>query len=259
MKTSSEYAKGLKDFIELASGYRQESQYSHSIECMFESLADWSQLHSIDTVRKWFLEKRDQARIIVTEIGLKDLDGWNFDDRKGVIVHESGDFFKINGISASSDTREKKGGWDQPIVTQIGFDGGLLGLVRKRFSGIPHYLCEAKEEPGNYGKAQISPTLQATFANINRAHKGRKPHFLDLFESELKQPSGNILFDSWVAEDGGRLYLKRNRAMLIEVAEQKEILCPSDNFIWLSLYQIKELLTEDAWVNPHIRSILAHV
>jgi oxidase EvaA len=43
------------------------------------------------------------------------------------------------------------------------------------------------------------------------------------------------------------------------VNEKEEINLPNDNFIWLSLYQIKQLLKEDAWINPHVRGILAHV
>tara|TARA_A100001015_G_C14474989_1_gene513241 strand:- start:174 stop:377 length:204 start_codon:yes stop_codon:yes gene_type:complete len=66
------------------------------------------------------------------------------------------------------------------------------------------------------------------------------------------------LFDSWVSEDGGRLYKKRNRSILIEVNHQKKIKMPNNNFIWLSLYQIKALLKENAWVNPHVRGIIAH-
>ena len=120
-------------------------------------------------------------------------------------------------------------------------------------------MCEAKEEPGNYGKVQISPSLQATFANLNQAHGGRKPHFAELFISRADNVNVSILFDSWLAEDGGRLHLKRNRGILLEVNEKEEINLPNDNFIWLSLYQIKQLLKEDAWINPHVRGILAHV
>ena len=68
-----------------------------------------------------------------------------------------------------------------------------------------------------------------------------------------------ILFSAWLAEDGGRLHLKRNKGILLEVPESFPIELPSDNFIWLSLYQIKALLKEDSWINPHIRGILAHV
>lgn len=205
------------------------------------------------------MDKRKYSSLIVEDIDLNKVNGWLVDANTGNITHESGDFSKIHGIRVTSRNREVNVSWDQPILEQVGYDGGLLGLIRKRFKGIPHYLCEAKEEPGNYGKVQISPSLQATFANINQAHGGRKPHFSDLFLDREKNQNVEILFDAWLAEDGGRLHLKRNRGILIEVAENYDIAMPNDNFIWLSLYQIKNLLKEDAWINPHIRGILAHV
>ena len=94
---------------------------------------------------------------------------------------------------------------------------------------------------------------------MKKSHEGRKPYFSDYFENTQNYQSFKVLFDSWLAEDGGRLYLKRNRGMLIDVPENFELKLPNDNFVWLSLYQIKELLKEDAWINPHIRGILAHV
>jgi len=66
------------------------------------------------------------------------------------------------------------------------------------------------------------------------------------------------LYDNWLSEDGGRLHLKRNRGMIIEISEDRIIEVP-DSFIWLSMWQIKELLYQDAWINPHIRGIIAHL
>ena len=42
--------------------------------------------------------------------------------------------------------------------------GGLLGLIRTKIEGLPHYLVEAKYEPGNFNSVLFSPTLQATFS-----------------------------------------------------------------------------------------------
>jgi dTDP-4-dehydro-6-deoxy-alpha-D-glucopyranose 2,3-dehydratase len=195
----------------------------------------------------------------IIDLPMNEVKGWHIDEKTGNIYHESKDFFTIHGIRVVTNSREVAGGWDQPILEQVGYDGGLLGIVRKRFDGIPHYLCEAKMEPGNYGKVQLSPTLQATFANIKKSHEGRKPHFVDFFEDVNNYNGFEVLFDAWLAEDGGRLHLKRNRGMLIEIPEEFNLEIPNDDFIWLSLYQIKELLKEDAWINPHIRGILAHV
>nr|MDA3834768.1 NDP-hexose 2,3-dehydratase family protein [Spirochaetales bacterium] len=104
---------------------------------------------------------------------------------------------------------------------------------------------------------QISPTLQATFSNLKRAHGGKKPKFAELFENP-EVNGGTVLFDQWMSEDGGRLHLKRNRGMLVEVDEEREIVL-SDAFCWVSLYQLKSLIKKNSWVNPHVRGIISHL
>lgn len=258
MRTNGElYEKELRKYLDAVSLFSKSQIYKNTLESSFESLNDWSVHFTLDEVKTWFRKKQQECDMNIEEIPLNEVEGWAKEDATGNIVHESEDFFVVRGIRVRTRSREVDVGWDQPILEQVGYDGGLLGIIRKRFSGIPHYLCEAKMEPGNYGKVQISPTLQATFANIRKSHGGRKPHFLEIFESQREDCE--VLFDAWLAEDGGRLHLKRNRAILKEVPENYLIEMPTDNFIWLSLYQIKMLLLEDAWVNPHVRGILAHV
>jgi len=253
------YKEELSQFSSSANYFIRSDNYSHAVECFFESMNDWSVFYDLKEIKTWFINKRAQSSLKVEDIPLNEVKDWHVNEITGDISHKSGDFFTIHGIRVSSEKREVGTTWDQPILEQVGYDGGLLGIIRKRFNDIPHYLCEAKEEPGNYGKVQISPSLQATFANLNQAHGGRKPHFSDLFINKDSNDDVNVLFDAWLAEDGGRLHLKRNRGILIEIKDELDISLPNDNFIWLSLYQIKQLLKEDAWVNPHIRGILAHV
>ena len=132
-------------------------------------------------------------------------------------------------------------------------------MLRKRFDGVPHYLVEGKEEPGNYNIIQISPTVQATFSNLKRAHKGNQTHYSDLFLNPEKHPV-KVLFDQWTSEDGGRLFNKRNRSMLIEFDESVELALASKRFKWVSLHQLKTLISEEnAIIAPHIRGILAGV
>ena len=232
--------------------------YKYQLEYAFESLKDWSVFSSLDEVSKWFISKRKNVKMKVKNISLEDLTEWEF-DKKGNLSHISGEFFRIHGLRTFTKLREtNEKYWDQPIITQVGYDGGILGIIRKRFNKIPHYLCEAKAEPGNYGIVQISPTIQATFSNINQAHKGRKPNFIYLFKSINKQKNIEILFDSWLAEDGGRMNKKRNRSLLIQVPETMTIDIPNNNYLWLTLYQLKALLKKNAWVNPHVRGIIAH-
>ena len=56
-------------------------------------------------------------------------------------------------------------------------------LIRKEIKGIPHYLVQSKFEPGNIGKNQISPTVQATFSNIKK-HNGKGNPYLKYFNKK---------------------------------------------------------------------------
>lgn len=234
-------------------------QVSHlRAEVHVESMRDWSQVDDIESVREWFLSARRACPMVVEDIPLDEAKGWTIDPLTGNVSHDSGEFFSVHGVRVTqSSDREVSGGWDQPILTQVGFDGGLLGILRIRINGIPHYLIEAKAEPGNYEKLQLSPTLQATFSNLKRAHAGRKPSFAEYFETPELQ-GATVLYSQWLSEDGGRLHLKRNRGMLVEVAEGTPLEIPP-SFRWMSMWQIKECLNENAWVNPHIRGIIAHI
>ena len=258
-KIARKYAEEFSKYQSLVSQFSKEGIYPHSIECSFETLNDWSGFHNLLQVKSWFIGKRSSCDMEIEDIPLNEVKGWCTDQKTGNVYHESKDFFVVHGVRVTTSSRETDVGWDQPILEQVGLDGGILGLIRKRFKGVPHYLCEAKVEPGNYGKVQISPSLQATHANLKKAHAGRRPYFADYFESPENFNNFNVLYEAWLAEDGGRLHLKRNKGILLEIPEDFKLDLPNDNFAWLSLYQIKALMLEDAWINPHIRGILAHV
>lgn len=225
------------------------------LEFHFETLKDWSVFYTYDEIKEWYKSVIEKEEMVVEEIPLKECRNWVFGENE--IYHKSGEFFSIKGLRVKTNIREAKRGWDQPIVKQTGFDGGILGILRKRFNGIPHYLMEAKSEPGNPHMVQISPTLQATFSNINAVHLGNVPNYLHFFENPDKH--GVVHYKQWLAEDGGRLYNKRNLNMIVEVDEDYKITFANDNFIWMSMYQMKKCLMEDAWVANSIRSIISHL
>jgi dTDP-4-dehydro-6-deoxy-alpha-D-glucopyranose 2,3-dehydratase len=228
------------------------------MELHVECLKDWSRVATLEEVRAWFMRRRQICTMSVNDISLAECRGWHVDPLTGWFHHDSGRFFLVQGIRTShADFRESGKGWDQPILTQVGLDGGILGIIRKRIEGVPHYLIEAKTEPGNYERVQLSPTVQATFSNLQRAHGGRKPHFSEYF-LEPASHGAIVHYDNWLSEDGGRLNRKRNKGMLIELPEES-VLEHDQSFKWMSMWQIKECLHENAWVGPHIRGIIAHL
>lgn len=256
---AAEYTRGLAKYRASLDtlGLALEAS-EHRVEHQFECLRDWSLYHRLDQVKNWFREQRAACTMTVEDIPLKDTRSWIIDSQTGNLHHESGRFFSVHGVRVRQTAMREVGarGWDQPILTEVGNDGGLLGILRQRRHGVPHYLIEAKAEPGNYQLLQLSPTLQATRSNLKRAHKGSKPRFADIFEQP--EQHGQILNQQWLSEDGGRLHRKRNFGMIVEVSPERDIEVP-DGFIWMSMFQIKACLLENAWVNPHIRGIIAHL
>jgi len=235
-------------------------EISYLSELAFESLQDFSSKGSLDELIEWYESIARNPVMRVDKIPLHECREWMYDRSTGEFRHSSGEFFRIEGYRVSgTHSREVNNGWDQPLVTQQGFDGGILGLLRKRFQGIPHYLIEIKDEPGNYRISQITTTVQATFSNLKRAHEGRAPHYADLFLNPEKY-SAKILIDQWMSEDGGRLFNKRNRSMLVELSEEENFEIVTERFKWVSLYQIKYLIRNyDAIIAPHLRGILSGV
>jgi len=236
-------------------GYVIDPDLILRLQTMVESIRDDNQINKLDYVIDWFNKKREESDMIVEEIGINDLDKWTVDKNSGNITHDSGGFFEVIGVKVSNtfDREVGKKGWTQPMIGKN--PGGILGILMKRINGIPHYLLQAKAEPGNIGKLQLSPTLQATTSNLLKAHGGIRPKFSEYFD---EPKNVKIIYAKWQSEDGGRFHLKSNYNMIVEVDVDEEFNIP-DSFIWVTLYQIKQLLKIENFVGPHIRGIISYL
>mgnify|MGYP003992492407 len=244
----------IKQILE-KNGYNLDLEANNRINTMIESIQDDNQINKLDHIIKWFNKKREESDMIVEEIGVKDLQKWNIQEETGNLFHDSKGFFEIIGIKVSNtfDREVGKEGWTQPMIAKN--PGGILGILMKKINGIPHYLLQAKAEPGNIGKLQLSPTLQATTSNLLKAHGGKRPLFAEHFNesNNLK-----IIYAKWQSEDGGRFHLKSNYNMIVEIKEDEKLDIP-DYFIWITLYQIKQLLKIENFVGPHVRGIISYL
>jgi len=244
----------IKSILE-KNGYEIDPDVTGRIETMVESIRDDNQLYKLEQIIKWFNEKRKNSDMEVKEIDINELEKWNVNEKTGNISHETGGFFEVIGVKVSNtfDREVGKKGWSQPIIAKN--PGGILGILIKKINGIPHFLLQAKAEPGNIGKLQLSPTLQATTSNLLKAHGGIRPKFSEYFDNPKKV---KIIYAKWQSEDGGRFHLKSNYNMIVEVDEDEELDIP-DSFIWVTLYQIKQLLKIENFVGPHIRGIISYL
>ena len=259
MKFNTSFENTVKIYKKKFSKDKLFKQNILKIETHVECLKDWSEIISINDLKKLFLNKQKKNLMKVKKINLKKSKKWIIDENTGNIYHSSKNFFSVHGVrDLGTERREVNGkSWDQPIIKEKNRNGGILGIIRKKINHIPYYLVDFKAEPGNPDGIQISPCLQATFSNLNQMHGGRKPFLSDIF-LKPKKYGYKILFEQLMSEDGGRFYKKKNKGMLIE-CNQKNNIDLMSSFYWLTLYQIKYLIKNNSWVNPHVRSIISHL
>lgn len=207
-------------------------------------------LYSLEYVLDWVRKKNEEIKVEVEIVPFKEMENWELDKKLGLIKHKTGNFFSIEGININTNWGEVNE-WDQPIINQP--EIGYLGIITQEISGVLYFLLQAKIEPGNINLVQLSPTLQATKSNYSQVHKGKKPMFLEYFQNATPD---QILLDQLQSEQGARFLKKRNRNIIIKIDDQLE---PNDNYIWLTLAQIKTLLQYDNIVNMDTRTVISGI
>jgi dTDP-4-dehydro-6-deoxy-alpha-D-glucopyranose 2,3-dehydratase len=203
---------------------------------------------STKQVIDWLQEQNEKVHVNIQNIAFSELKNWVVQD--GRIKHVSGKFFSIDGINIKTNWGNVAE-WDQPIINQP--EVGFLGFITKEFDGVLHFLLQAKIEPGNVNYVQLSPTLQATRSNYTQVHQGNKPKYLEYFQQATPT---QILLDQLQSEQGARFLRKRNRNIIIKIEDEIEIY---DNFVWLTLAQIKHLMLYDNLINMDTRTVISTI
>jgi len=197
----------------------------------------------------WLKERRQKSTMRFCPIKLDESKEWQF--RAGTLVHKTGGFFSIGGIS-TEDGEMAYRLVSQPIIFQP--EIGILGfIVRKNSneSGAYEWLVQAKAEPGNQNRVQLAPTVQATYSNYTRIHGGAKTHYLSYFTG-AREPKE--MSDSLQSEQGTRFAGKFNRNSVQCVAE---LLAPkTDLYKWTTSAEMKQALLTDYCVNTDARSVI---
>lgn len=201
-------------------------------------------------VISWIKDRNKSIIVDVKQILFSQLNDWEFNLSAGILGHKSGKFFTIEGVNVKTNWGNKSE-WSQPIINQP--EIGYLGIITKEFNGILYFLLQAKVEPGNVNNVQLSPTLQATKSNYSQVHKGNKPTYLEYFQN-LK--SNQVLLDQLQSEQGARFLKKRNRNIIIKIEEDIDVY---EDFIWVTLGQIKKLITYNNLVNMDTRTVISGI
>lgn len=203
--------------------------------------------YSLEEIKDWIIDSNKKVNVELNPAPLGQLKNWNYSPLK--VSHESGRFFSIEGLKVRGLVNEGLIEWAQPIINQP--EHGYLGIIVREFNGVLHFLLQAKIEPGNVNKVQLSPTIQATKSNFSRVHKGKSPDYLEEF---INPNPNSILVDQLQTEQGSRFLRKRNRNVII-YSESVEAL--DGKFKWLTMWQIQQMMREDNVVNMDTRTVLS--
>lgn len=205
---------------------------------------------STDETIVWLAEQNNKIKVKIDKIRFDQLDQWYFNKDRGILQHHTGKFFTIEGIEVETNWGNVAK-WQQPIINQP--EIGYLGIITREINGILYFLLQAKVEPGNVNNVQLSPTLQATRSNYSQVHKGKKPLYLEYF---VNATNDQKLLDQLQSEQGARFLKKRNRNIIIKVDTEVPMY---ENFVWLTLGQIKKLIRHDNLVNMDTRTVISGI
>lgn len=201
--------------------------------------------NSTEDILNWVDEKNKNTHVTISKIPYNYDGFWYYDKESGKIKNRNNSFFQIKGLVKHSP----EGDVEQPIIIQN--EIGYLGIIGKVIDGILYFLMQAKIEPGNVNKIQISPTIQATKSNFMQAHGGKAPAYLEYFSNKKNY---EIVADQIQSEQSSRFLGKRNRNIIIIVDDDISIL---ESHKWMTLGQIKQLMAYNNLVNMDTRTVIS--
>lgn len=218
-------------------------------QTLFSIAQSWcisdSQINPTDAILSWIAERNKTVSVEIHKVPPEENGFWFYDQNEGCIRNQNRSFFTITGYRQTI----KDVVISQPIILQE--EIGYLGIICQEINGVMHFLMQAKIEPGNVNKIQLSPTIQATKSNFTQKHGGKTPPYLEYFLNAAKH---EIVVDQIQSEQSSRFYKKRNRNIIIRVDEKIPVL-PSHK--WMTLGQIKRLMRQDNLVNMDTRTVLS--
>ncbi len=191
------------------------------------------------SVYKWLKYQRKYQSIKVSIKSITSLKNWKFDNKE--LYHVSKKFFKIIGIKIKTNFYSKN--WDQPIIHQR--EIGILGIIKNLNSN--KYLLQAKLEPGNVNKIQISPSVQATKSNYSKVHGGKSIPYLGFFKKKQN-------FFSLQSEQAFRYFNKMNSNIFVLTKKKIKI---EKSYRWFSKKEIINLLYKKNLINMDTLSVFS--
>jgi len=207
-------------------------------------------LHNTDEIISWITRKKAFYELEIERIPLNQVKNWLISDDG--IYHQNKKYFSVIGVSVEIGNREVVS-WDQPLIKSA--QEGIIAFIVKKINGIYHFLVQAKLEAGNFDIVELAPTVQCLTGNYR---KGYNEYDVMYLEQVLNAKPEQIWYSAWQSEEGGRFYKEQNKNMIIEVGDEFPVEV-SENYIWMTLNQIKVFIKFNNYMNIAARSLIAAV
>lgn len=195
----------------------------------------------------WMVKQKCNYSLETYEVPLMSLDSWEFTEKE--ISHVSKRFFKVIPVEVLIEGREVLK-WSQPMVESV--QAGLCGFVIKKFNAKYHFLVQGKVECGNLDVVEMAPTVQCLNGNYTDKTSKKNLPFLNYVLN-----SKNKIIDNLQSEEGGRFYREENRNIIVE-AKEDEIFDLPENYIWITLTQLRFFITFNNIVNVQARNLVSY-
>ena len=205
----------------------------------------------IQKILSWRRKLMKKTKIKTKLINLNQCEKWKL-DKNNNLSHESGQFFKVQGVKTSGSFNREVASWTQPILTQK--HGGVLAFITRITKDKKvEFLIDAKTEPGDDANIKLCPSFQATQSNMNKAHGGRLPNFYDIV---IKLKRSKLIYSASHNEEGARFWKKSNINVIVQINNPLDKRIKGENYKWVSYSQIKKLALKDNIINPYVKTIL---
>lgn len=231
--------------------YIHQKEHSELQPNILASMFDNTQAqNTIDEIISWMTGLKIKYELNVESIPLNHVQRWHKDDNE--IYHETRNYFSVIAVLVEIGNREVKS-WTQPLVKAA--QEGIIAFLVKRINGVYHFLVQAKLEAGNFDILEMAPTVQCITGNYRNVSSDKRPPFLDYV---LNVKPEQIKYSTYQSEEGGRFYREQNKNLIIEVDDSfsLEIL---DDYIWMTLNQLKQFIKYNNYLNIQARTLLSAI
>jgi len=201
-------------------------------------------LNAFGEILSWFIEAKTRCDWSARLVPLDLVPAWR--RTADEIFDEERRHFRIIAVQVEAGTREVKR-WTQPLLSPRG-QGDALFVVRV-VRGVLHLLVQARPEYGLVDLVEMGPTVQL--------QPGEDPAGLaePVLRAVVHGEVGTVRYDTVLSEEGGRFHQALTRYRIVEIDEDVPVEV-DDNFCWMTVRQLTDLLRHGHYLNVEARSLL---